>query len=93
MNILSANLVAVVAQHQRCLNVICEAAHLLIPEHDLEERKDTRSHDAELGDIAKTIFAACAHAEMASSELRRHHARALPEKAATSEMSAVNPAA
>ena len=32
----------------------------------------TRSHDAEFGEIAKTILAASAQAEMALSALRRH---------------------
>ena len=36
----SANLALIVAQHERCLNVISEGCHLLISEHTLEERKD-----------------------------------------------------
>ena len=36
----SANLALIVAQHERCLNIISEGCHLLISEHTLEERKD-----------------------------------------------------
>ena len=39
-----ADLPSVVDQHHRCLHIVCQAAHLLIAEHLLEELAKTRSH-------------------------------------------------
>ena len=69
---LSANHSVIVTKHESRTNRISEGADLLIAVHQLQKREDALSHEAEFGEIAKTMRAASAHCLKLEPFVRHH---------------------